>query len=201
MGLSIFLGVVFFICFAMLFNEGLWTNAVTLINAVIAGLIATNFFEMGAAWLEEQASTIKYMTDVIAFWVIFGVCFFLFRLATDQISTVKVRFRKPVETAGSVIFACWVGWLMISFSLISLHIGPFPVSPFGGTFQETPETKMVLGTGPDRLWLGFVHHLSRGGSLDRISASAPDFDPRADFILRYGARRATFETEEGLLAK
>ncbi len=33
--------IIFFACVAMLVREGLWSNALTLINAVTAGLIAT----------------------------------------------------------------------------------------------------------------------------------------------------------------
>ena len=47
--LTAFFLVIFFVCVAMMWNEGLWSNAITLVNVVVAAMIATNYFEPLAA--------------------------------------------------------------------------------------------------------------------------------------------------------
>ena len=46
---------ILFACAAMLYNDGMWSNAIRLINTITAGLLAMNFFEPAADWLEQQA--------------------------------------------------------------------------------------------------------------------------------------------------
>ena len=50
---TILLLVILIACAASLYTEGMWGNAIRLINVVTAGLIATNYFEPVADWLEE----------------------------------------------------------------------------------------------------------------------------------------------------
>ena len=45
MYVTIALLIVFISCLAVTYTEGLWSNAIRLVNVVIAALLATNFFE------------------------------------------------------------------------------------------------------------------------------------------------------------
>ena len=92
----------------------------------------------------------------------------------------------PVEKVGGPLMAVWVGWVMVCFATMTFHTAPLSRNFLG--FQEQPDTKMLFGLAPDRLWLAWMHRESRG-SLSRMGHPNP-FDPRGEFILKYGNRRA-----------
>jgi hypothetical protein len=189
--LNILLIIVFAGCFAFLMNAGLWSNTLSLVNVLTAGLLATNYFEPLAEWLDEQEPSLTYAYDFLALWLIFGITATLFRMATDYMSPIKVKFFLPVEKVGGVLMACWVSWVLVCFTTMTLHTAPLARNFLRGGFQPQPETKMLYRLAPDRKWLAWVHRESRG-SLSRLSGVAP-FDPRGDFIIRYGNRRGQFE--------
>jgi hypothetical protein len=194
--LNLVLVVIFAVCVAFLFNEGLWGAALMFCNVLMAAVLATNLFEPVANWLEGMMPSYTYFCDFIAVWLCFAVLLTIFRLGTDFLSGHRMRFKRPVDVAGGVIFAIGVGWLMLQFGLFTMHMAPLERNFLG--FQERPETRMFFGLAPDRNWLAFMHQLSDGSALARSAPQDnPDahvFDPRADFILRYGQRRKEFES-------
>lgn len=192
MYLTLVLSVVFFICMAFLYNGGLWSNAITLINVMTSGLMATSLFEPLTVWLQAKEPSYTYVWDFLAFWAVFAGTMGILRAITDNLSKVKVRFKKPVDVAGGLIFAVWIGWVMVSFTLTTLHTAPLARNSFGGAFTPTPMSNMFLGFAPDRQWLAFVHKMSRG-TFARSQQNP--FDPTGEFILKYGARREQFESK------
>ncbi len=198
--LNIILIVIFAICVAFVFNEGLWGACLLFCDALMAAVLATNLFEPVANWLEGMMPKYTYFCDFLGVWITFIVFLVIFRLATDLLSRHRLRFKKPVDTTGGVIFAVALGWLMVQFMLFTMHLSPLDRNFLG--FQEQPETRMFFGLGPDRNWLAFMHQLSDGGALSRSPPQGdPDahvFDPNGDFILRYGQRRKDFEKQTGL---
>jgi hypothetical protein len=197
MYLIILLGLVFVACFAGLFNSGLWSNTLTLINVVTSALLATNYFEPLAGWFDKLYPPGTYAYDFAAIWLIFGVSMMALRAATDVASKVKVRFLQPVDQAGSYLFACWIAWVMVCFTTMTLHTAPLARNFLGGAFQPEPDSRMFFGLAPDRLWLSWVHKESKG-SFCRLRQLVP-FDAQGDFILRYGSRREEFEKQMSLL--
>jgi hypothetical protein len=211
--LTLFLFAVFIICVAMLWNEGLWSNAITLVNITLAVLIATNYFEPLAAWLDYYVPDYTYLWDFLALWGLFALALGILRLVTDLISRHRVRFKMPVEHTGRVILAIWVGWIMVGFTIISLHVAPLAAHPFGGGFQNRPTSGNFFGLAPDRQLLAFVQKSSRGplsrsytgGSVMGYHPLPEDkesgcrvFDPRSDLVIKYRNRRKFFD--EGRLA-
>jgi hypothetical protein len=166
---------------ACLWNRGIWTASLTLVNTVLAALLAMNFFEPLANKLGSAKSN---MMDFVCLWGLFAVFFFVMRLATDLVSRVRVRFPYALDTIGAVLLAIWTGWVLFSFTLVSLHVAPLARSPFLGSFMETPDQKLV-GVGPDRMWLAFT----RSASLGAFSNGEEGFDPKGEFVYKYAARR------------
>lgn len=197
--------VIFFACVACLFTEGMWSNAIRLINVVTAALLATNLFEPLAAWLDGWQPSYTYVWDFLALWFLFGLFMVLFRLVTDFLSRVKVRFLKLADRIGSVILSMLVGWVMVCFTTMTLHTAPLARTSFGGGF--VPEKDMLHYVAPDRIWLGFVQKLSQGAfsrpALPKDFRDEPawqqeepptrTFDPRAEFLPKYATRRANLE--------
>jgi len=202
-------------CVGFLYMEGMWSNAIRLVNVVTAALLATNYFEPLAGWLEEWKPSYTFVWDFLAVWALFAFFMIIFRVLTDFASRVKVRFLKLADRIGSGFFAFWVGWVMVCFTMFTFHLAPLAREPFGGGFQ--PEERMFLGFAPDRLWLGFVQKVSRGGYARGLSkeektkavygAREDDaaweenlavFDRHAELMPKYATRRAKLE---GHLAK
>jgi hypothetical protein len=94
-----------------------------------------------------------------------------------------------VERIGVGIPAFLAGWIVMAFTAATLHTAPIPRD----YVQPTPEARMFLGLSPDRKWLSWVRNASRSGPFSRAN-----FDPEADFILRYADRRLKLEAEQTL---
>jgi len=200
--LNLLLIAIFAICVAFVFNEGLWGACIMFCNVLMAAVLATNLFEPVADRLESMMSGYTYFCDFLALWICFAVCLTILRLATDLLSRHRMRFKRPVDITGGVVFAIGVGWLMLQFTLFTFHTAPLGRNFLG--FQERPETRMFFGLAPDRNWLAFMHSLTTSSSFSRAAnqgdPNAHVFDPQGDFILRYGQRRKDFESQKSLSA-
>jgi hypothetical protein len=186
------LAAVFASCFASLMKSGLWSNTITLVNILTAGLLATNYFEPLADFFEKLEPSWAYVWDFLAIWLIFGIAISVLRTITDYMSQIKVRFFVPVEKAGGIVMALWASWIMVCFTTMTLHTAPLARNFLDGSFAPTPTAKM-LWLGPDQVWLGWVHRESKG-PLSRLGKPAP-FDAGGEFILKYGNRREEFEKQ------
>ena len=151
-------------CVGFLFRDGLWSNAICLVNVILAGLLAMNFYEPLAACLTNyNADLHSYVVffDFLSMWTCFILCAVVFRACTDAVSKVRLRFLKVVDLWGGVVLSLGIGWVMMGFTLTSLHAGPLGQYPFLGSFQ--PQNNMFFGMlAPDREWLGFTKYQSSG---------------------------------------
>lgn len=193
MFIAVLLGVLF-ICIAMLIREGLWSNALTFINAVMAGLIATSYFEPLAAWAEGLGAfmgSLTYGLDFLSFWGIFFLAFAILRTVTDLLSKVRVRFKLPVEYVGGGVFALLTGWVLVCITAMSFHIAPLSQDFMSGALQPDKDHSVLLGTSPDQQWLSFSRHVTGNGSFSKSSSDG--FDPDEKLVLRYGERRYRFQ--------
>jgi len=195
--------VIFALCVAFVFNEGLWSAAILFFNVLLAAVLATTLFEPVANLLDSMMPSLTYFSDFVAIWVTFAVCLVVLRLATDLTARHRVRFKKPVDMAGGIFFAAWIGWLMVQFTLFTVHLSPLGRNSMG--FQEKPDTRMFFGLAPDRNWLAFIHRQTKEGAFMRTpppgNENAHVFDPQGDLILKYGERRRQFSKEPGMSVK
>jgi len=187
--------VIFFACVACLYTEGMWGNAIQLINVVTAALLTMNFFEPVADWVEGMAPTYRYLLDFLSMWFVFALSVTVLRVVTEQLSKVKVRFMKIADQIGSVVLACWVGWVMVCFTAATLHTAPLAKNFMFGGFQ--PEERMLKGLAPDRQWLGFTQQISLGAfkrsDTERDVNERYAFDSKSEFMPKYNARRSDLE--------
>jgi hypothetical protein len=194
--LNLCLVIIFLVCLLMSLASGLWGNLIMVFNVILAALIATNYFEPLAGWLDGQMASYTFLLDFISMWLIFALAIVILRAITDTLSRVKVRFKKPVELAGGLVCGGIVGWLMICFTLFSLHTAPLGVTFLRGGF--IPGTKMFFGMAPDHQWLKFAREQSNpdNGPL----TAGESFDP-VRYMDFYGRRRAQFQLEPELRTK
>ncbi len=188
--------LIFFACVGFLYTEGMWGNAIRFINVTTAALLATNYWEPAADWLEEWQPSYTYVWDFLSLWALFCVFMIILRSLTDQVSKVRVRFLKIADRIGGVVIAMLVGWVMVSFTMMSLHTAPLARNFLFEGFQS--EQPMVMGTAPDQKWLRFVRKLSFG-AFSRPATEAEwqnrkfVFDPYGKFVGKYDERRKTLE--------
>jgi uncharacterized membrane protein required for colicin V production len=190
MYVNLILLVVFFACFASSINNGLWSNLVLLINLISAALIATCYFEPVADLLDDLMPDYGAAWDFVSVWLLFAGSLGVFSVVTDFLSKTKVRFLKPIDQGGGIFLACWIGWVTVCFTTMTLHMAPLPRNFARGDFQPTADARMFFRLAPDHRWLGFANKMSRR-AYSRNKTN--EFDPRAEFIYKYAQRRLKLE--------
>jgi hypothetical protein len=206
--MTLVLLLVFALTAGILWLHGLWGNAITLVNMILAMLLATNFFEPVADLAEQYSPAGTYFFDFAALWILFLVFFGVFRAITDALSPEGVKFILPVEIAGRSLLAIWCGWLMVCFVTFSLQMAPLnSATPLGA--WQSPTDGVFLGFAPDRMWAGFMQkcsygYLSRGTFHENElppedrEANVQTFDPNGEFPYKYAYRRKQYESLEGM---
>jgi uncharacterized membrane protein required for colicin V production len=194
--LNLCLIIVFLVCVLMSLASGLWGNLIMIFNVILAALIATNYFEPLAGWLDDQMPSYTFFWDFLAMWGIFALAVVVLRAITDTLSSVKVRFKKPVELAGGLVCGAVVGWLMVCFTLFSLHTAPLAPFFIKGAFN--PAANMFFNLAPDRQWARFAQGQSdaENGPL----SAGEEFDTRR-YLGWYLVRRALFDMEPEMRTK
>ncbi len=179
---------------ATCFNEGIWSNVVRLINVITAGLLAMTFFEPLARALDSWQPSYTYLWDFLSLWGLFGLFLLIFREITDRVSHVNVRFLKLADRIGGVVLSLWIGYVMVCFTMMTLHTAPLGRTFLFGGFSNETDARMFFGiTPPDRQWLGFTQKMSTAAF-----AGSEEFDPNAEFMPKYATRR--FELEKHVAA-
>lgn len=185
MVVDIILIVVFIAVIGFGFAEGLWANAIRLVNVVTAALLATSYFEPVAGWIAALVPSYEYFADILAIWGLFALVLAVLNALTELVSRKNVRFPPVVDRIGSGLLVTWAAWVMVCFTLTTLHTAPLPRNSLFGSFR--PEQRMFFGLAPDRQWLAFVHKMSQG------ALSAAPFDPESEFVIKYAHRRSALE--------
>lgn len=186
---TVFMWIIGFVVLASLVANGAWTNLLMFINVMLAMLLAANYFEPLAAFFDKRWPTYTYLWDFIALWMIFALAFMILRAATDQLSKVRVRFRKPVEWTFGILFALLIAFSMSSFTYFTFHTAPLARNFMWDSFQPDPRV-----AGPD-VWTRAFYGITSAGSLSRWKPIVFDSDRQNPFLYRYGWRRAAFEKQ------
>jgi uncharacterized membrane protein required for colicin V production len=199
MYVTVILLIVFVACLAMTYTEGLWSNAIRLVNVVIAALLATNFYEPLAGFLEGILPSLKYYWDFPAIWGLFALFVVVLETLAKQLSQVKVRFLQIGDQLGGLALSAVTAWVLVCFTLMTLHTAPLAKNFLFGSFQ--PRERMLFGIAPDRQWISFMRSMSlgplaRGASAEEQTSHANVFDANRHFIYRYEQRRTEVEKEK-----
>lgn len=138
-------------------TEGAWGAANAFLCVLIAALMAMNYFEPLADFLEARIGYhYKNYTDVVALLGLFIGLTFGLRLGSESLAPLYIRLPAIVDQLGKWAFGALTGYLTMAFLLMALHTAPLPREFLG--FK--PERKNFLGMAPDRQWLGFVQHVT-----------------------------------------
>ena len=164
--ISLLIILTFFAVIASTWWFGIWNNVLTLVNMILAGLIASAFYEGLAGMLQQSMGGYGDLVDFLAVWILFVVSFILLRTLTDITSSRKLNFDPLVEMIGQSVLSIWIACVFLAFTLFTLHLSPLTPSDF-----QANATDSTLGIGPDRMWLAFIQSRSRGALSASKSAS------------------------------
>jgi hypothetical protein len=175
-------------------SEGAWGSGLTFLAVLFAGLLAMNFFEPVAGFLDDIGSGMERYSDFVALVGLFALFTFLLRLATDTIAPTEIDVDARVYQASRWLFGLAAGYTTMAVLLTALHTAPLPRSFLG----FSPEKAALMEfAAPDRQWLGFTQHVSEKVLARRVFDGA-QFNPQPygtdqtywpSFPIRYATRR------------
>lgn len=137
-------------------TEGLWGAAHTFLCVLLSGLLAMNFFEPAAGFLDGMLGNYKNYSDVIALVGLFTAFIFGLRLGTEHLCPTFIQLPNNFDQVGRWAFGALTGYLTMAILLTALHTAPFPREFMG--FK--PERANFFGMAPDRQWLGFTQYVT-----------------------------------------
>ena len=192
--------IVLFAGLAMTVREGVWSNALTLINVIISGLVAFGFYSPIVAYLDEDVTKGQhtYWLDFAIIWALYAVMMIILRSLTAAASKTRLRFKNPIDTYAGPAIGFAAAWVLAAFTLATLHTSPMPKNQFGGKLVYTDADTASFITQPDAAWLMFVERMSPATALG--SSSTDGFSAKA-FVKIYTDRREKFDKSEGLIVK
>jgi hypothetical protein len=182
MVLMLYLFGLFFICMAMLWTEGFWSNTITYVNVIISGYIAVSLWEWAAGQLQEQMPSFQYVIDIVAVWLVFAIALSILRGVTGYLSKFKVRFHKLTEMIGNIVMSIMVATTFTAFAAWTLHMAPLAPDTFRGA-----GTNSMLG----RTWSTAASLSSRG------TMTGGNAFPSDGYASKYYQRRQALATLEG----
>jgi uncharacterized membrane protein required for colicin V production len=191
--------IVFFATFAMMVREGLWSNTIALICIILSGLAAFGFYQPLTVWVDEMTDgSYTYLLDIVMLWAVYVVAMVVLSGLAAVISKTRMRFKNPIDPVGGPVVALGTAWVLMSFTLATLHTAPLAKDTMGGGLVHSSSevgSKSAL-TSPDLWWLRFAE---RAMSNDVFGSGEP-FKASA-FVTIYAAHRDGFANTEDYLVK
>lgn len=190
-------GIALFAGIAMMVREGLWSNAITLVNIIISGLVAFGFYSPLVIYLDEMTDgRHTYWLDFAIVWGLFFVAMVVCRSLTGAASKTRMRFKNPIDPVGGPAAAVLAAWTLAAFALATLHMSPMPKDAFGGKLLHDDVASASFVTSPDAAWLRFVEKMSQPAALG--SSGTERFSAK-DFVKIYEIRREKLEKLNSLI--
>ncbi|MEM6330587.1 MAG: CvpA family protein [Planctomycetota bacterium] len=192
---GIVLGIVFFITFAMMVAEGLWSNTIALMQIVFSGIVAFGFAQPITVWADEYTDgEYTYALDIVVLWFLFALSMILLKIFAELLSKTRAKFVPQVDTFGGALVGLVAGAVMAGIVGATLHTAPLPKDGLGGGMDYPPGDLSDAGwAAVDIHWLRLVEAAAGAGLTGDASFTAEDF------VAVYGAHRKSYaENAEGL---
>jgi hypothetical protein len=191
-------GIVVFAGLAMMVREGLWSNAIMLVNIVVSGLVAFGFYSPLVVYLNEGLTDGQhtYWLDFAVIWALYGAAMVVSRALTGAASRTRMRFKNPIDPIGGPLMGLVAAWVLAAFATATLHTSPMPKDAFSGKLTQAHFQSASWATSPDAAWLRFVERMGDPQALG--IGPQNDFSAEA-FVKIYEDRRGKFESASGLI--
>ncbi len=170
-------------------REGVLTAITTLVNVVLAGLVAFNFYEPLAGELEKmfKGTFLAGFEDAIVLFVLFAGSLGILRAVTNNLALSELELPALVQQVGSAGVALVTGYFLAGFLVCTYQTLPWDEKFMGFYYTADPAgggMRKVLP--PDRVWLAMMH---RASAQPLSQDGAVTFDPQGSFELRYAKLR------------
>jgi hypothetical protein len=203
MGTGLFYGmgaVIFFAAFAMNFNQGIWSNLLTLINLLLSGILSFGLFgAVNELLVEYSGNEYRYVLPIVSIWLVFIVSFVVLqRLITGLASRTHLKFISQLDSGVGALLAAVVGMVLVGYSMATLHVAPLPVEMFAGRF-DYQASDGAYGH-PDLAFLKITEIALKNQNWGAIGETSGSFDAE-EYISAFRNMRADLETKQGLLSR
>jgi hypothetical protein len=172
-----------------LFSQGLLTAFTTMVNVLLAGLVAFNFWEPAASMLAQQLSGTPVLgfEDYICMVGIFGIVLVVLRIATGLLATTELELPPAMQQGGAAVCGMITGYLTAGFLVCAMQTLPLPDDFLGFSARADLAGGVRRYLPPDRVWLAMMQR----GSFGPLATDGDGFDPRGYFELGYARHRRT----------
>jgi hypothetical protein len=172
--------------------EGLFTSFTMFVNVLLAGLLAFNFFEPLAAWLEPiiAGTFAPGYEDAVCLGLLFWVLLGLLRLATNNLAYCEIAFPPLVQRIGGALVGLLTGYLLAGFLVCLYQTIPWHEQFMGYSADYKSEESFRRYFPPDRVWLALVQRAGKvpfttGRKHPFRDKEFDTFDRESTFVLRY----------------
>jgi len=144
---------------------GFWNNMLTMINCLLAGLIATSAYPAISEFvtnLDEAENSFAYIGDFVGLWAVFAISFMLLRGFTDTLSKYRLKFDSITEMVGRSVFSIGTAIVLLCFTSFTLQLAPLDQELFSESGQPASITDAAVGSLPDQMWIGYAQYASTG---------------------------------------
>ncbi len=173
-------------------REGVFTAVTMLVNVLVAGLIAFNFWEpfanvFGSGFLKPYA-------DILCLVLLFCVSVVALRTITNNLNDEQIDFPPIPQAIGGAVVGLLTGYLLSGFLICALETLPWGQHFLDFEPRAPDESGLRAVMPPDRVWLAMMHRasthsLSRGRGRGAVPAGADpevhSFDPTGAFEMNY----------------
>ncbi|MBI1831182.1 MAG: CvpA family protein [Planctomycetes bacterium] len=203
--LLVFTVVIMLGCGVAQYRNGLFTSVAMLISIVFSGLVAFNFWEPIADWLDPllQGSTLAGCEDMVCLSVLFSIVLAALRVITNSFAPDMLEEHGWLQHFGAFAVGAVTGYLASGFLICAMQTLPLDERflDFQPRIAGEPIYRALVPG--DRVWLAMMRHAGAGplsGKEDPDAAGLPaverfrTFDAHATFELRYWRYRRHSET-------
>jgi uncharacterized membrane protein required for colicin V production len=174
-------------------RQGVLPAFAMVVNVLLAGLVAFNFFEPIAGQLGPMLTDtfLQGYEDSFSLVVLFSLTLLFLRWASNELIHTLITYNPAVQQGGAVLFGVLAGYLVAGFLTCVAQTLPatenfLQLEPRVAADSSGNVRHRVLP--PDRVWLALMHRASKT-SLDWDETSV--FDPDGSFEMRYAHERRT----------
>jgi len=173
-------------------REGLFNAFCTVVNVILAGLIAFSFWEPLADILDSvlQRTFLSGYEDFVVLLALFAFALGMLRMIANNLCPHQVVYIGYVQQAGGALFGLIAGYLAAGFLLCALQTLPWHESfmNFKPREDNEPSTRSILPA--DRVWLSLMRFA--GAHSFSWNEDNPEADDPADRYVTFD-RSGTFE--------
>ena len=144
---------------------GFWNNMLTMINCLLAALIATSAYPAISEFvvnLDKDENSYAYVGDFVGLWAIFVISFMLLRGFTDSLSKYRLKFDIITEMTGRTVFSIGTAIVLLCFTNFTLQLAPLDQELFSESGKPASITDAADSSLPDQMWVGYAQYASTG---------------------------------------